>query len=267
MGDPKNLRIPELNAKKYAKDIFLFLLTVYHHGGIHFRGNFRAKKTREIHQLMINVNRETIVDKLVKILQESILSGKIKAKTRLSEASVAKQFGVSRVPAREAMQRLEEMNFLRKNHLGREVVEFSRNEFCHIYELKNIIEAYGAMQGALQASEEELAEIQAKVQQMEICVSSGALEKLRRLNYEFHDLLVACGPNRKLKETYLSLVKQIRWATPLSLNLPARPVASFQEHEEIFGAFRRKESEKVRTLLEAHSDGSMKRVLAQMEAE
>lgn len=214
---------------------------------------------------MIIVNRETIVDKLVKILQESILSGKIKAKTRLSEASVAKQFGVSRVPAREAMQRLEEMNFLRKNHLGREVVEFSRNEFCHIYELKNIIEAYGAMQGALQASEEELAEIEAKVQQMEICVSSGALEKLRRLNYEFHDLLVACGPNRKLKETYLSLVKQIRWATPLSLNLPARPVASFQEHEEIFEAFQRKESEKVRTLLEAHSEGSMKRVLAQME--
>jgi DNA-binding GntR family transcriptional regulator len=215
---------------------------------------------------MIIVNRETIVDKLVKILQESILSGKIKAKTRLSEASVAKEFGVSRVPAREAMQRLEEMNFLRKNHLGREVVEFSRNEFCQIYELKNIIEAYGAMQGALQASEKELAEIQAKVLQIEICVSSGALEQLRRLNYEFHDLVVACGPNRKLKETYLSLVKQIRWATSFSLNSPARPAASLQEHKEIFEAFRKREAEKVRTLLEIHSEGSMKRVLFQMEA-
>jgi DNA-binding GntR family transcriptional regulator len=215
---------------------------------------------------MIIVNRETIVDKLVKILQESILSGKIKAKTRLSEASVAREFGVSRVPAREAMQRLEEMNFLRKNHLGREVVEFSPNEFCQIYELKNIIEAYGAMKGSLHAGEKESAEIQAKVQQMEICVSSGALKQLRRLNYEFHDLLVACCPNQKLRDTYLSLVRQIRWATSFSLNLPARPAASFQEHKEIFEAFRKKEAGKVRTLLEIHSEGNMKRVLSQMEA-
>lgn len=50
----------------------------------------------------LTVHRETLVDRLVYLLQESILSGRLKPKTKLSEARVAKEFGVSRVPAWEA---------------------------------------------------------------------------------------------------------------------------------------------------------------------
>ena len=78
----------------------------------------------------IQIQRETLVDRLVELLQESILKGKIKPKTRLSESGVAKIYGVSRVPAREALQRIEERGLVRKNHLGREVIEFSREELA-----------------------------------------------------------------------------------------------------------------------------------------
>jgi DNA-binding GntR family transcriptional regulator len=211
------------------------------------------------------VHRETLVDRLVHLLQESILSGDLKPKTKLSEAQVAKEFGVSRAPAREALQRLEEMNLIRKNHLGREVAEFSPDEFQQIYELKNVVEAFGAMQGALKAKEEEMTKIQSVLRRMEQCVASGDLTHLRYLNYEFHDLLVSCCENKKLIETYQSLVKQIRWATSLSLELPARPEESFREHREVFEAFQRQDAESVRVLLEAHSHANMNRILSQME--
>jgi DNA-binding GntR family transcriptional regulator len=211
------------------------------------------------------VHRETLVDRLVHLLQESILSGDLKPKTKLSEAQVAKEFGVSRAPAREALQRLEEMNLIRKNHLGREVAEFSPDEFQQIYELKNVVEAFGAMQGALKAKEEEMTKIQSVLRRMEQCVASGDLTHLRYLNYEFHDLLVSCCENKKLIETYQSLAKQIRWATSLSLELPARPEESFREHREVFEAFQRQDAESVRVLLEAHSHANMNRILSQME--
>lgn len=213
----------------------------------------------------ITVYRETIVDKLVQILQEKILSGQLKPRTRLSEAGVAKEYGVSRVPAREALQRLEEMKLIRKNHLGREVVEFSPDEFEEIYELKNVIEAFGAMRGSIKAQKEELTKIKSIIDQMEKCISKGDLTSLRHLNHEFHDLLVSCCGNKMLIETYQTLVRQIRWATSLSLELPTRPKEAFSEHKEIFEAFRNKDSKKVRILLEKHSEENLKRVLSQMK--
>lgn len=215
--------------------------------------------------IRLTVNRETLVDRLVQILQDSILTGKIKPKTRLSEAGVAEEFGVSRVPAREALQRLEEMNLVRKNHLGREVVEFSREEFTQIYELKNVIEAFGAAKGCLLASEEKLAELQSILLKMEQSLSKGDLNQLRYLNYEFHDLMVNCCQNEKLIEVYSSLVKKIRWATSLSLELPARPEESFREHKLIYEAFRERNSERLRGLMEEHSYHNMCRILSQME--
>ncbi len=214
----------------------------------------------------LTIRRETLVDRLVHLLQESILSGNLKPRAKLSEAQVAKEYGVSRAPAREALQRLEEMNLVRKNHLGREVAEFSPEEFQEIYELKNVVEAFGAMKGAVKAKEEQMTKIQSILGQMEECVSKRDLARLRYLNYEFHDSLVSCCQNKKLIETYQSLVKQIRWATSLSLRLPARPKESFLEHRKIFGAFQRRDGKTVRVLIETHSQGNLNRVLSQMEA-
>jgi hypothetical protein len=74
-----------------------------------------------------------------------------------------------------------------------------------------------------------------------------------------------CG-NQKLIEAYLSLVKQVRWATTLSLHLPSRLREAFREHQEIFEAFRRKDGETARALIADHSHASMQRVLSQMES-
>lgn len=105
---------------------------------------------------LLNFRRETLVDRLVQLLQESIYSGKYPPQMMISEAGVSKEFGVSRVPAREALQRLEEMNLIRKNHLRREIVKLSLEEFAQIYELKNVVEAFGAMKGSLTASPQEI---------------------------------------------------------------------------------------------------------------
>ncbi len=220
-------------------------------------------KNRQISKL--TVNRETLVDRLVKLLQESILSGEIKPRTRISEASVAEEFGVSRAPAREALQRLEEMNLVRKNHLGREVVEFSREEFSQLYEVKNVIEAYGVMKGSLLAKEEDLAKLESILLQMEQSLAQSDLKQLRKLNYEFHDLMVSCCQNEKLIEMYSALVKKIRWATSLSLELPARPKESFKEHKLIYEAFKQRDSVKLRALMEDHSNNNLRRILSKMK--
>jgi DNA-binding GntR family transcriptional regulator len=219
----------------------------------------------EIKKVELNINRETLVDRIVEILEDRILTGELEPKTRLSEIRVSNEFGVSRAPAREALQRLEDMNLVRKTHLTREVVKFSYEEFRDTYELKNVVEAFGAMKGALKATNWDLRKIQSVMKNMKKYLDSGKFEKLRYLNYQFHDLMVKCSGNEKLITTYLSLVKQVRWATSLSLLLPGRPQNAYEEHQAIFKQFKQGEAEKVRSLLETHSNDNMERIFSQLE--
>jgi DNA-binding GntR family transcriptional regulator len=213
----------------------------------------------------IQVQRETIVDRLVELLQDSILKGKIKPKTRLSESSVAKTYGVSRVPAREALQRIEDMGLVRKNHLGREVIKFSREEFSQIYELKNVIEAHGTVKGAEIANDQDMEHLKSIVEQMEKSFSAGDWAQLVDFNHQFHDYMVFCCHNKKLIESYKLLVKQVRWATSLSLKLPDRSKESLREHKSIFKAFLKRDLQNLRSLIESHSENNRLRILSQME--
>lgn len=217
---------------------------------------------QEIEKISLTTHRETLVDKLLQHLQESIFSGKRLPKSKISEVGIAKEFGVSRVPAREALQRLEEMNLVRKTHLGREIAQFSLEEFAQIYELKNVVEAFGAMKGCLHADQQYIKKIEAILKKMEKAASRNNMDKMQSLNHAFHESLVFCCGNPRVIETFMFLVKKIRWLMPFSLRLPARPEQSYQEHMEIFAAFREREAEKVRHLLEEHSNNNMHRIMA-----
>lgn len=211
------------------------------------------------------IHRETVVDQLVKNIEKEIFSGKRPQKSKISEIGMAKEFGVSRVPAREALQRLEKMNLVRKTRSGREVAQFSREEFMHIYELKNVVEAFGAMKGALNASSKDIQNIEKIIAQMAEAIDRGDTDHLLRLNHAFHDAMVFCCGNPKVIESFSSLAQQVRWAIPISLRVRGRPVMVYREHVEIFDAFRKREAEKVRLLLEKHSNNNVTRILGEME--
>ncbi len=210
----------------------------------------------------LTVFRETLVDRLVHLLQESILSGNLKPETKLSEARVAKEFGVSRVPAREALQRLEEMNLIRKNHLGREVAKFSLEEFREIYELKNVVEAFGVMKGARRATGQDRTKIRSIIHSMQTLLQAKDLRKMKDLNLKFHDFLVHCSRSKMLIQLHDSLARQVRWASSKSFQFQNRPELSLQEHLAIFEAFEKGDGEKARVLMETHTNESMERTLS-----
>jgi DNA-binding GntR family transcriptional regulator len=215
--------------------------------------------------IKLNLSRETLVDRIVEILENRILTGKLEPGTRLSETLVANEFEVSRSPAREAFHRLEDMNLVRRTHFGREVVRFSYEEFRDIYELKNVVEAFGAMQGSLHATARDIKKISSIIDRMNDITKSRDSKSLRRLNSQFHNYLVHCCRNNKVIETYAALVKQVRWAAARSLSLPDRPTQSTMEHQAIFEAFKQRDANKVRSLMENHTNGAMERILTQLK--
>lgn len=214
---------------------------------------------------LLEFKRETLVDQIVTILEERIFTGELKPASRLSEPMVAEEFGVSRIPAREALQRLEELNLVEKTHRGRIVKLFGKNEFREIYELKNGIEAYGAMLGCLRATREQIKQLQSHVEIMRAAYLEGSFNAISAANFKFHDLLVSFCANSKVIDTYINLVKQVRWATSISLKLPDRPRQTLEEHIAIFESYVSGNAQNVLFLLHEHSKNNLDRIMRRVK--
>ena len=61
------------------------------------------------------------------------------------------------------------------------------------------------------------------------------------------------------------MAKQVRWALPYTLRFSLSAERGYRRHKEIFEAFRNREAEKVRQLIETHNNETLNRVLAQMD--
>ena len=218
-------------------------------------------KSEGLKTVHLKFKRETLVDQITAILEQRILKGELQPDAKISEPKIAEEFGVSRIPAREALQRLAEKNLVRMTHAGRVVNKFNIKEFQEMYELKNVIEAYGAMLGSQRATSLELEQIQEVVDLMLSQFHDDDYTSLELTNYKFHDLLVSFADNEKVIDTFQNLVTRVRWATSKSFRLPERPTHTIVEHLEIFEAYKSKQAKKVRELLERHSQANLQRVL------
>lgn len=75
-------------------------------------------------------------------LRNNIISNQLKPGQRIIELEVAKQFGISQVPVREALRGLEEEGLVRiEIYKGAVVTEIEVSEMFHIYNLRSQIES------------------------------------------------------------------------------------------------------------------------------
>jgi len=199
-----------------------------------------------------NFRRETYVDKLVEIIEYRISSGQLNSGEKISEIALAKEFNISRSPAREALFRLEEMGLVIKKHSGREVKRFTIDEFRENYELRIIVEGFCCAQGALNATKQQISRIKDVLGRIKSLLDTDKEKERLILNSKFHEALVLCSQNNLLVEIYQRQVKQFGWLKYFPSLSDPRTGPGYFEHIDIFDAFVKKDSEKVRSLTEKH---------------
>jgi len=205
----------------------------------------------------------TLVDQIVENLQDRILKDKIKAGDMLSEPQLAKEFGVSRGPVREALIILEEQLLLKKTYLGREIVKFSEKDIREWLEIKNGLEIM-ALKKLLQFPSTHTLTLLRKNLEKSKKVGLSNLKLLLKSNSEFHDLLISSTANESLNKIYRDVVRKVRWFSSLSISMPQRPQKSLAEHQKILRALQKK-SPLAESYLNAHATGTMERILSQLK--
>jgi DNA-binding GntR family transcriptional regulator len=144
---------------------------------------------------------------LVSSLRDSIITGRFKPGDRLNESKLARQYNVSRIPVREALQQLQEQGLV-MNHPRRGMfVNMLSDEDCQkINGVRIILEAEAlklCRARLTPAAEHHLARL---VDTMEGLEGTAQIDDAAALDLEFHRAIWGYSGNAYLEKTLDSLV-------------------------------------------------------------
>lgn len=205
------------------------------------------------------ITNQTIVD----VLRGDILRGKLQSGQPLKQDEIAAQFGVSKIPVREALVQLKVeglVNFYANR--GAFVSELSAAEADEIYVMRIALETAAlarAIPNLTVAQLKHAEEILDAIDQEE------NIAKWGELNWEFHATLYSAASLPRLRDTIKALHTNIARYLVLYLAGMAYQKKSQKEHREILAACRHGDIEKAVTVLEVHLRGASEHLVVYLK--
>jgi DNA-binding GntR family transcriptional regulator len=188
---------------------------------------------------------------LYEIIRAEVVSGRLAPGQRLSEASLGRQYGVSRSPVREAVASLERDGLVVRNGMVIRIRERTEQEILDIYQVRIYMEGATAADAAQRHQPMDLRRLNAALDTADI-VDTDDLEAMVSANRLFHDALTAAAHNATLAELQERLTAQIHTLPAKTLSAPGRWQEACEEHRLIVRAVRERDSETARFIAEKH---------------
>ncbi|WP_330298988.1 GntR family transcriptional regulator [Streptomyces sp. NBC_00503] len=186
-------------------------------------------------------------------IRDDIVSGVFEPGGRLTEEVLARRYGVSRVPVREALRTLESEGFVTtRRHAGACVAEPTEQEAADLLELRLLLEPLAAARAARRRGEAHLKVLRGLVRLGQERARRGQGEDLRSLGGWFHETLAQASGSPGLITLLTQMRHKLAWM--YVVESPARPVESWAEHGAIVDAVARGDAERARMLTAAHVD-------------
>lgn len=189
-------------------------------------------------------------------LERAILEGDLKPGQRLSETALAKRFGISRGPLREALGQLEGRRLVeRVTNLGARVVSVSATELTDLMVVRESLEGMACRLAAERMTGADLDALAALLESHAAAapVVSGRGYFQGAGDADFHGRIMAASGNARLQamlggELY-SLMRLYRHR--LSMR-PGRPQEALEEHRAILAALRLRDPDAAEAAMRAH---------------
>lgn len=186
-------------------------------------------------------------------LRQSIVAGDLMPGQALRQDALAKRFGVSRVPLREALSTLEgEGQVVYEPHRGYKVARLSMDDLLEVYRIRELLEAEAARLAIERADDGVVVEMRQAAAEVNAAGEAGDLLTMTEANRRFHFILVKAARMPRLER-----LVQVLWdATDtyrfVYYGTPANRAVVREEHELIIDAFARRDAEALIAMLQLH---------------
>ena len=206
--------------------------------------------------------------RVVAELRGAIIDGVHQPGASLSEVALAKVYGTSRTPIREALKQLQVEGLVEiRPRVGTFVCRPSRREVVELFQIKEMLEGLGARLFARRGRVAELDLLEENLDDARRAVGDEDGDAYTRLVHEFHDLIVRGADNTRLLAHHRQLVNQLAHHR-LMVGPPRAPGwlgASLGEHRAVVDRIREKDGFGAELAMRDHVRAGERAVIAALE--
>ncbi|SHF19046.1 transcriptional regulator, GntR family [Ruegeria intermedia] len=213
------------------------------------------------------VTKQSLPDLIANDLRERILSGEMAEGEPIRQEALAEEYGVSRMPVREALKRLNAEGLIQwANNRGGSVTRHSLAEIGEIFDLRILIEvdlfrrSIPAMTGADFDRCEEI------LQQMEASYDEDDVARWGVLNHSYHTALYSAAHRGLTKELLDRINLQSDRYVRLHLSVMKQREPAKKEHRQLLDYARSGKVEDGCALLRDHIERTKLQLLEMIEA-
>lgn len=177
------------------------------------------------------------IDSGYETLRAEIVAGRLMPNQRLIEAELVAMLGVGRATIRSILARLDHDGLVvRELNRGARVRMVSADEAIEITQARAALESLAARQAALLATDEDIAELTAIVDQMPGQIESGDLLGYSETNRRLHSRILVASQHAIVQRLVDGLKAQLVRFQYRSILVPGRPARSLAEHQALVAA-------------------------------
>lgn len=170
-------------------------------------------------------------------LRGRIFSHSLAPGTWIDEQTLAKEFGISRTPMREAIKVLAAEGLITmKLRRGAYVTEVNRGDLEQIFTVLSLLEGEAAKEAAIKAKESDLNALDDLHLRLEKAAADRNLDLFFDINVRFHERIIAIANNPWMTSVIDDLRKVLKLQRKDSLSRSGRLQQSLNEHREILKA-------------------------------
>ena len=194
-------------------------------------------------------------------LRKAIVHGELKAEATFTDGEIAEEFGVSRTPVREAMQKLESNGYVERIPMkGNRVCGVSAYELAHSFAMRKALETLALKYAALRATDAELEKIAGILDRIDKARATLSGDKLLESFFPLiksynEAVFEACKSTRILEGVWEQREVFDRYLV-MRLVLPNRIDTSIRRRHELYEAIRAHDPEKASSIWAEHLDES-----------
>ena len=199
----------------------------------------------------------TLAEQVYRRLTAAIVAGELAPGAKISEPALARHYGVSRGPLREALHRLQERKLItRSANQGARVVKPSAQALAELFVVREALEGTAARLAAMNASHAEVAQLRAAVTENAAGpegISNVSADFDERHDQDFHFAIAQYSRNPMLIDLLCAeLYPLLRLYRGLPPSLQPRRRRAIVEHERIVSAIEDRDPDLAELLMRRH---------------
>jgi len=205
---------------------------------------------------------DTKSTRIHEILKQDICDGRLKVGARLVISKVAEAYGISEIPVREALSRLQAEGLVTIiPHTGIYVTEMDTERLGNLYPIRGVLEGYATRLALPNLTPTDFGRLSQLIETMDNVIEREDYPEMGRLNREFHMTIYRACKNEPLVDMIDELWGKTTRVRGIFGLMPEIATRSNRQHKEILEALKGRNKRRAETLIIQQNQNTLKSLI------